>query len=102
MERCSTALLLVLLLVGCRFEDVRSPSRQVHVAKGYVTFEGRWRALAQAGSVSIPKVNTTSGACYRATMTCTESISKLFTKDEWAIGGTSLLSVMTMEYQVVE
>jgi hypothetical protein len=97
------SLLLLLIAIGCsRSDDISSPLHTVNVETGYVTFEVRWRAISQTGSIRMPKLNTVSGICVRETRTCQENIARLYEKGEWSENGAGYLSVTTLEFRVIE
>jgi hypothetical protein len=94
--------LFILVATGCSEPDPRSPPRAVNVEQGYVTFEGRWRVIADRVGVHMPKLNTISGVCRRNTKTCEESVAKLFRKSEWLRDRPGYLIVTTTEFEIVE
>jgi hypothetical protein len=84
--------------------NVESPNRRVDVVIPHrlVTFEGRWRTVSQTGSTSIPRLNTATGHCEKATMTCSESIAKLYGKNEWPGRSNGFLRVANTDFRVIE
>ena len=97
------SLLFFFVAIGCsQGDEVESPLRKVNVEANYVTFEGRWRAIARTGSTRMPRLNTISGICVRETRTCQENIARLYEKGEWSANGPGYLSVSSLEFRVIE
>jgi len=95
--------LFFLVAISCSQPDeIRSPLRKVNVEDSYVTFEGRWRSIAQTGSIKLPRLNTVSGICDRETRTCQENIARLYGKGEWLANSPGYLSVTNLEFRVIE
>lgn len=107
-EMCLRLLLkamLILLTTSClRSVDVRGLPKHISINESgsHVAFEGRWRALSQPGYAVIPRINATQGSCSRGTMTCTETIAKLFRPDDKTPQGGSWLWADHYAYKVIE
>jgi len=100
------AVVVMFLLIACsQYEIVRSPAKRIILdkeTKGYVGFEGRWKAISQQKTEMLPPINTAIGHCSKKTFTCSETIAMYYRPNDRTPSGDPYLYLQTHDYRIVE
>jgi len=96
MKSLLLATVTLLSACGSAKEDTpRTIPREVEVTSTLVTASGRWVTNTKLDAPLLARINSSDIVCQRETMSCTDALAALVTKeDEPSLSGELLLSVL--------